>query len=465
MTAALMTDAHTTHSLAGTHALVVGLGREGRDLASFLALSGARVRVTDTRPADTLTDTMATLADLPIEYSLAGHPLSDLDASEVVYVSPGVRPEIPLLAEARRRGIRLSSATELFFQLCPGTIVGVTGSSGKSTTSAMAGSILRCAGRHTLVGGNIGVPMLGRLDELTADSWVVMELSSFQLEFMRRSPSIAVVTNVTPNHLDRHPSMDAYREAKAQILNHQTETDWAVLNLDDPESARLQHRGRCLHFSLVQPTHGAFRDGRALMLHTGESRIALLQQPELRLRGEHNAANALAAAAASAAAGVNSNDIRQGLLQFEALPHRIEPVGVVDGAAYYNDSIATSPERSIAAMLSFSEPIVLLAGGRDKHLPMERWAELMLERARWLVVFGEAADLIAGAARSAGYPTGHIIPVETLTSAVEAARQVAQPGDALLLSPGCTSYDAFTDFEARGDRFRELVRAMEAARP
>lgn len=455
-----MKNAQAPHVLAGQRAVVVGLGREGRDLAAFLASRGAQVRVTDARPAAVLADAIATLGELKIEYSLGGHPLADLDQADVVYVSPGVPPEIPFLAQARRRAIPTSSATELFFQLCPGTIVGITGSSGKSTTTAMTGSVLRCAGRHTLVGGNIGVPMLGRLGEITAESWIVMELSSFQLEFMRRSPRIATITNVTPNHLDRHPSMDVYRNAKAQILNHQEETDWVVLNLDDPESAALDHRGQLLRFSLAQPTKGAFRKGDALLLDLGHGPLAVCEQSELGLRGEHNVANALAAIATSAAAGVEPRHMREGLRRFEALPHRIEPLGLVGGVAYYNDSIATSPERSIAAMLSFSEPIVLLAGGRDKHLPMDRWAELMRERARWLVVFGEAATLIADAARSAGFPQDRIVHVQTLDSAIDAASQVAQPGDAVLLSPGCTSYDAFTDFEARGDRFRTTVRAM-----
>lgn len=461
MTHGTNSQSRARSALHGQRAVVIGLGREGRDLARFLHASGATVTMSDSRPAEALQTEMGGLAELPgLRFSVGGHAESDLDTADVVYSSPGVPPEIPFLRAARQRGIPISSATELFFALSPAPILGITGSSGKSTTTAMTGSVLRADGRDVLVGGNIGVPVLGRLEKITAGSWVVMELSSFQLEFMQRSPAIATVTNITPNHLDRHVTMDAYREAKAQILAHQSADDWAILNRDDDESRKLHPRGRRLEFSQRRPVHGAFQRGDVLMLDLGNGAIEVCRRESVHLRGEHNIANALAVIATASAAGVGPEAVRAGIEAFRALPHRLEPVGTVHGATYYNDSIATAPERSIAAMHAFAEPIVLLAGGRDKYLPMAAWAELMRARCRHVVMFGEAAPLIEAAARSAGVPAVALTRVTSLDEAVAAAAAVAREGDAVLLSPGCTSYDAFFDFEARGERFRELVAQM-----
>jgi UDP-N-acetylmuramoylalanine--D-glutamate ligase len=433
------------------------LGREGRDLARFLVREGASVIITDARSRAALDDEIRSLEQLSPRFSLGGHDTGLLDETDVIYASPGVPPEIPFLAEARRRKVRISSATELFFQICPAPIIGITGSSGKSTTTAMTGKVLQTAGFEAVVGGNIGVPVLGLLEQISSSSIVVMELSSFQLEFMRQSPWIAAVTNVTPNHLDRHPTMEAYRQAKSQILAHQSVSDWSVLNRDDPQSQLFNTRGRRLEFSQRQPVIGAFLKGDVLVrdLDCGQEQVC--HRDTIRLRGDHNVANALTVIATASAAAVSVEALAAGIAEFRALPHRLEPVGEIGGASYFNDSIATSPERSIAALLAFSEPIVLLAGGRDKHLPMEDWANLIRQRVHHLVVFGEAAQLIARAVREAGLPAGAIIQVQSLDEAVAAATEVARPGDVVLLSPGCTSYDAFFDFEARGELFRQLV--------
>ena len=443
--------------LAGQRATIVGLGREGRDLARFLSLAGASVMVTDARSTDSLSEDLRALEACGVRYSLGGHPLALLDDTDVVYVSPGVPPEIPFLKTARQRGMSISSATELFFDLCPARIVGITGSSGKSTTTAMTGKVLQAAGLDAVVGGNIGVPMLGMLERISSDSLAVMELSSFQLEFMRQSPWVATVTNITPNHLDRHPDMDAYRAAKAQIVAHQSSGDWCVLNHDDAQSRLLTTFSQKLEFSQRETVTGAYQEGEVLVRNLGSGVEAVCDRRAIHLRGEHNVANALTVIATTSAVGVAVEAIARGIESFRALPHRLEPVGSIHGATYYNDSIATSPERSMAALLSFTEPIVLLAGGRDKHLPMDEWAELIRNRAHHIIVFGEAAPLIAAAAREAGVVNEAILAVQSLDQAVRAAVEVSRPGDAVLLSPGCTSYDAFFDFEERGDRFRELV--------
>ncbi|HLI27753.1 MAG TPA: UDP-N-acetylmuramoyl-L-alanine--D-glutamate ligase [Chloroflexota bacterium] len=447
-------------ALTGRRALVVGLGREGEDLARFLVARGARVHVTDSRPPEALAAARARLAALPLRYTLGEHPLALLDDCDIVYLSPGVPRTLPLVTAAQARGIPLSSATELFLRLCPARTIGITGSSGKTTTTALVGEMLRAARWPVLVGGNIGVPLLGRLDELTPEHWVVLELSSFQLEPLRQSPHIAAITNLTPNHLDRHGTMEAYAAAKFQITAHQGPHDWAVLNADDARVAAAPGEGRRRWFSLVRPVEGAYLAEGWLVEGRASGGVPLVSRATLRLRGQHNVANALCAAAVALAAGVPVAAIRAALARFRGVPHRLEEVAVIDGVTYVNDSIATSPERAIAALESFEAPIVLLAGGRDKHLPWDRWAQVVGRRVRALLVWGEAADLISTAARAHGAAHVPLDRVATLDEAVARARQLARPGDVVLLSPGCTSYDQFRDFEERGARFRALVQAL-----
>lgn len=454
-----------------------GLAREGLDLAHFLAAEGARVRVTDCKTAQELAPGLNELSSFDIAYSLGGHPLEDVLAADVVYVSPGISPDIPALVEARRRGIQLSSATELFFARCPAPIVGITGSSGKSTTTALVGEMLGAAGRPAIVGGNIGQPLLGHLEEIRPDSLVVMELSSFQLETIERSPAVAVVTNVTPNHLDRHETMTEYVAAKERIFSFQSTSDWAVLNADDPISTGFHPPGQVARFSLQRSVEGAYLaqdrlwlelaqgcdeirpvagQSKASLAPTG-SREEICRVTEIGLRGRHNVANALTACVTAAVLGVATEAMRTALRGFQGLPHRLQKVGEVAGVAFYDDSIATSPERSMAGLASFNEPVVLLAGGRDKHLPMDEWAAMIRQRASGIVLFGEARGLIHSALDRAGYPAERIRSADDLGSAVPAAFELAKPGEAVLLSPGCTSYDMFTDFVERGQAFAAAV--------
>ena len=434
---------------------MIGLAREGLDLSRFLLDHGARVRVTDQKTAEQLAEPMAQLG-AEIEYRLGGHSVADLADVDVVYASPGIPPEHLLLAEARRRGIRLSSLVELFFALCPAPILGITGSAGKSTTTALEGEIFRAAGRDVFVGGNIGRPLLGELEQMRPSSWVVMELSSFQLEPLRTSPHIAVVTNVTPNHLDRHPSMEDYWAAKGQILNHQGPSDWAVLNADDAWSQRYQPRARVLRFSLQGTVEGAYLAGEQLML-LGEP---LLTASEVPLRGRHNLANVLAACAAAHAAGIERPAMLAAVRAFEGVPHRLQVVGEQAGVRYIDDSIATAPERSIAALAAFDEPIVLIAGGRDKHLPMQDWARLIVRRCRHVVLLGEMSELVAQAVVAVDPAFAGLSRAESMDEAVRQAAAAARSGDVVLLSPGGTSYDMYTDFEARGRDFGRAVREV-----
>ncbi|MBN1135491.1 MAG: UDP-N-acetylmuramoyl-L-alanine--D-glutamate ligase [Anaerolineae bacterium] len=486
---------------SGNRALIVGLGREGTALARFLAERGARVTVTDSKPAEALADGLAGLTGLPITLALGGHPPELLDAADIVLVSPGVPLEIPLLKEAQRRRVPLSSETRLFTRLCPAPVIGITGSSGKTTTTALVGKILEASGRRTWVGGNIGRPLIGHVGEIAPGDAVVMELSSFQLEFFgtwgrevlhfarsgRRaeeqgsllfdpsgwSPQIAAILNITPNHLDRHPTMETYIAAKAHILAEQEPGDVAVLNLDDAvtrqmgeEILRFAHDGerRVAWFSLDESVaEGAFLRGAELVVRSAEREVVVCQADEVRLIGRHNLANLLAACALAGAAGAPVKAMRQTATTFAGVEHRLELVRERGGVRWYNDSIATSPERTAAALRAFEAPMVLLAGGRDKHLPWEEMAALTQRKVRHLILFGEAAGLIEQAMQAAGRAEGacEIHQAGTLEGAVEIAAHLAQPGDVVLLSPGGTSFDAYRDFVARGEHFRELVEALE----
>ena len=464
--------------LADLRATIIGLGREGTALARFLAERGARVTVSDIKPPEALAGAIAQLRGLDLCYALGGHPDWIL-AADVLFLSPGVPADGPVAREARRRGVAVSSETRLFTRLCPAPIVGITGSSGKTTTTTLVGKMLEAAGQRTWVGGNIGQPLIGRLGEIGPGDAVVMELSSFQLEGFGPatppekafppggwSPAGAAILNITPNHLDRHPSMEAYVAAKANILRYQRSGDWAVLNADDPvtQSLRGQCVGQVLEFSLQGPVAaGAWLQGDELVWRPqAGAGQAICKVSEVRLRGRHNIANMLAACAVSGAMGVGIEAMRQVATTFTGVEHRLELVRVVGGVSYYNDSIATSPERAIAAIESFTEPLVLLAGGRDKHLPWQTWAELVCRRVREVVCFGEMVPLLERVlAEAGGGPPVHAC--RTLAEAVRVAAQVARPGDVVLLSPGGTSFDAFPDFVARGEAFKAAVRELGAA--
>jgi UDP-N-acetylmuramoylalanine--D-glutamate ligase len=441
--------------LAGQRALVIGLAREGLDLTKFLTAHGASVVVTDRKTEAELDEATRQVAGPSVRFRLGGHALEDLDSVDVVYASPGVPPEHELLAAARERGTRQSSLVELFFALCPAPILGITGSAGKSTTTSLIGEMFARAARDVFVGGNIGRPLLSKLEQMTEKSWVVMELSSFQLEQLHVSPHISLITNVTPNHLDRHPTMEAYWAAKGQILAHQRPSDWAVLNADDAWTMRYTPKARTLRFSLEGTVEGAYLAADKLML-LGEPLIAASEVP---LRGRHNLANVLAASAAAHAAGIERPAMVEAIREFKGVAHRLQTVAERDGVLYVDDSIATAPERSIAALHAYHEPLVLIAGGRDKHLPMEEWARLIVKRVKHVVLLGEMSDLVRDALRAVDPNYARITQAHDMVEAVRHAAHVAQAGDVVLLSPGGTSYDMYEDFEERG---RDFARAAQA---
>jgi UDP-N-acetylmuramoylalanine--D-glutamate ligase len=441
------------------------MARQGMALARWLVEYGERVTLSDSQSAERLSDALKSLDGLPIEYALGGHPLSLLDGCDLLCLSGGVPVDLPIVVEARRRGIPLTNDAQIFLERCAATVIGVTGSAGKTTTTTLVGEMARAADRTTWVGGNIGNPLISDMHKMQASDIVVMELSSFQLELMTCSPAIAAVLNVTPNHLDRHGTMKAYTEAKAHILDHQAASDTAILGYDDAVARSLAKRvrGNVMYFSRdLQDAPGAYvKDKHVVVMDETEQPVCALN--EIRLRGAHNVLNVLAACALASAAGLPVDAMREAIRNFSGVTHRLQLVRDVNGVRYYDDSIATAPERMVAAIHSFDEPIVLLAGGRDKKLPWEEAATLIRKRVRRLVVFGEMAGLVATAVeeqRAMDDVLEQIHRVDSLADAVSTAAQVAHAGDVVLLSPGGTSFDAFKDFAERGDAFQEYVKAI-----
>lgn len=392
-----------------------------------------------------------------------------LDSVELVCVSGGVPLELPIIAEALRRGIPLTNDSQIFIDAVTAPVIGITGSAGKTTTTTLVGRMAddfaARTGRKAWTGGNIGLPLVEYVDEIRPDDLVVVEYSSFQLELMTTSPHLAVVLNITPNHLDRHGTFEAYASAKARILQYQTSADIAVLNPQDPGAWNLRGevRGSVVTFGTKKPAGaGSFIDHDNLCYTDGSQVFELMPRKMVRLRGEHNLLNVLAACAIACASGFPVESIQAGVRNFAGVEHRLEYIGTWKGADWYNDSIATAPERTIAAIEAFDEPLVVLLGGRDKNLPWEKLAGLLHSRVDHVIVFGEAAGKILDAIGplQQGRRLQTISRQTGLEAAVQAAAEIVEPGDIVLLSPGGTSFDEFADFSVRGEHFRKWVQAL-----
>lgn len=481
-----------TKDFNGSRVVVIGAARQGIALANYLLSAGAEVVMNDRQPRDQLIAVQEELSGKPIEWVLGGHPFSILDGADLVCISGGVPFDLPIVEEARRLGIEISNDSQIFLDVCPCRVIGITGSAGKTTTTTLVGLMAQASVEETevgssfsnsergkfseegiltidsrvWVGGNIGNPLLSKVDQMGSSDLAVMELSSFQLEVMHSSPQIAAILNITPNHLNRHKSMEAYTAAKERILLGQSEDDIAVLNMDDPNCVSLADKvhGRLIVFSLHplgNHQSGAFlnADGSRIIgrdAANGESKI--IDRSQIPLRGEHNVQNVVAACAIATSVGISASAMESGIKNFQGIPHRLEFVRTWHGGDWYNDSIATAPERAVAAINSFTEPIILIAGGRDKDLPWDSFAAAVIARVKHLVLFGEATEKILKELRA--YSGKLDLPFticKGLKEAVsEAAKQVVQ-GDVVLLSPGGTSFDQFRDFEARGEAYKKWV--------
>lgn len=454
----------------GRRILIVGAARQGLALARFLSGKGAQVVLNDRQADEVLARAKASLADLDITWITGGHPLEALDGVQTLFLSGGIPLDNPLVVEANRLGIPVSNDTQLFLEHVPCPVIGITGSAGKTTTTTLVGRMAKEAvvtPRQAWIGGNIGNPLLPEVGRMSPNDLVIMEVSSFQLEQMTISPAISAVLNITPNHLDRHGTMQAYTEAKSHILTYQSAEDIAILNRDDAGSISLKPlcRGRLYTFGLNQDgtddPQTFVSNHRIYFTMSGKS-ILLMDVADIQLRGSHNLMNVLAACAIGMAAGLDPQAIRHGIQDFTGVPHRLQFVREYKGARWYNDSIATAPERAMAGIRAFTEPIIILAGGRDKDLPWEDFARLVHQRVAHIILFGEAAPKIQAAIKK--YDVGsNLLSMDVcigLEEAVNMAAGYARPGFVVLLSPGGTSYDAFVDFEKRGEAFTQWVQQL-----
>ena len=461
--------------------LILGAARQGLALARWLANHGSNVTLSDSRLEEQVTSARASLTDLPIQWALGGHPLELLDGCDLLCLSGGVPLSLPIVAEAVKRGIPLSNDTQIFLEAAPCKTIGITGSAGKTTTTTLVGNMavesyksqvenmqpsnLKPVTR-AFIGGNIGDPLINYVDDMQTTDLAILEISSFQLEQMTISPNIAAILNITPNHLDRHGTMEAYTAAKARLLDFQSASGTAILGHDDPGAWNLRERvkGKLYTFSLhelAEGLNGAYCHDGLLALRDGNAYVPLILREKILLRGDHNVSNVLAAFAIGHAAGFPLDAMLTAVEDFRGVPHRLELVREWNGVRWYNDSIATAPERTIAAIRAFKEPIVLLLGGRDKDLPWDDLAALIHQRVEHVVLFGEAAEKIENAVAGSGAERPlTLVRCESLEQAILKAAEVAEAGDVVLLSPGGTSYDAFKDFAERGERFNQWVQEL-----
>ncbi|HET9849037.1 MAG TPA: UDP-N-acetylmuramoyl-L-alanine--D-glutamate ligase [Candidatus Dormibacteraeota bacterium] len=442
--------------VSGRHALILGYGRSGRAAAAFISHHGGNIRVVDR--ADT-PELRAELEGAGIPARLGGYGAEDLNGTDLLVVSPGVAWDEPLVETARHRGIEVTSEIDLFFRNCPARIAGITGTNGKTTTTALATEVLRAGGLQVMRGGNIGEPVLDRIDQLRADDWVVLELSSFQLESITAPRlRIGVVLNVTPDHLDRHKTFERYVDIKARAVAFMQPDDFAVLNLDDPPTAGMRSKtcGQVIGFGLHAPIGRGVtvRDGWITLAKAGEPG-RVMRVSDVPLPGEHNLSNVMAAIGAGHAAGVDPGRMADAVRHFKAVEHRLELIGSFDGVRWYNDSKATNPDSTYKALAAFSEPIILIAGGRNKGIDIEPLAQAIAKRAVALVTMGETGEELARRTQAAGLD--RVERATDLGEAVRKAAALAKPGSVVLLSPAFTSFDMFRDYEERGRRFKSTV--------
>ena len=452
-------------SLRGRTVAVIGIGVSNTPLLRLLLREGIAVTACDRSDRAKLGALAEELEAAGAVLRLGDGYLQGLD-QDVIFRTPGLRPDVPELAAARARGSVITSEMEAFFRVCPCPIIAVTGSDGKTTTTTIIAELLRAAGHTVHVGGNIGHPLLAEADTIRPTDWAVLELSSFQLMTMTHSPHIAVVTNLAPNHLAVHKSMEEYIWAKENIFRHQQPGDIAVFNLDNAITRELSAHapGRALYFSRrEEPENGVFLRGNAVISRRDGRERQIMTTEDIRLPGVHNVENYMAAIAA--VDGLVPDDvIRTFARAFNGVEHRIELVRTWHGVRFYNDSIASSPSRTIAGLRSFKEKVILLAGGYDKHIPFDVLGPEVVEHVKLLILCGATADKIRAAVEQApGYRPGHpeILDVTPFQRAVETARDRAVPGDVVTLSPACAAFDQFKNFMERGKTFKSIVNSWQ----
>ena len=442
---------------------IIGLGVSNIPLLDYMHNVGAKVTVFDNRIIEDIPkDTMKKITDYAMEFSLGPNNLSKLEGFDIIFRSPSCLPTVPELQKEVERGAILTSEIEMLMKLCPGKVIGVTGSDGKTTTTTLIYEILKANGYNCYLGGNIGTPLFTKLNEMTPDDIIVLELSSFQLMGMEISPSISVITNISPNHLNVHSSYEEYIDAKKNIFKYQDKDGIIVLNYDNAitKAAAKEANGKVVFFSSkTKLEDGIILDGDIIKECKDKLRRHILSTNTVALRGVHNYENICAAIAATSSL-VKVEDAVKAVQEFKGVQHRLEFIRELDGVKWYNDSIGTSPTRTIAGLHSFDERIVLIAGGYDKHLDYTPIAKPILEKVDSLILIGDTAPKIFDAVKEEAEKQGKDIKIymcDEFKNTVLVAKKVAKPGQIVLFSPASASFDLFRNFEERGNKFKELV--------
>jgi UDP-N-acetylmuramoylalanine--D-glutamate ligase len=445
--------------LNGKRVLVVGLGKSGVASALFLKAHGARVTVSDTKTGDELRSEIPLLLDHGITVETGGHGERTFRGQDLIVVSPGIPLDAPALVQARTLGGSVIGELELAARFLRGPMVAITGSNGKTTTTTLTGEIMTAGGFPALVGGNIGTPAIALAERATAESVIVLEVSSFQLETIRSfRPKVAVILNVTPDHLDRHRTFEAYVDAKARILENQQSADLAVLNADDPTCVAMAARTKAQVFWFSRQKavqQGAWVHEGNILFRQGEQQREIMLVSEIPLKGAHNLENVLAAVCAGALMGCAPERIRQAVREFKAVEHRLEYVATIRGVDYYNDSKATNVDATIKALESFPANIHLILGGKDKGSDYTLLNHLLRQRVKRVYTIGAAAAKIESQIKGV-----EVVHADTLENALRRANAVAEPGDVVLLAPACASFDQFKNYEQRGQVFKGIVRTL-----
>ena len=450
---------------------VMGLGLFGGGVgaAKFLVSQGADVMVTDLKSAEELSASLKLLNGLPVKFRLGEHAEEDFADADMLIVNPAVPNDSSFLQIACDNNVQIDSELNIFFRLVPSPVIGITGSNGKSTTTSLLGEMLKEAGIKTWVGGNIGVSLLEHLDEIRPDDVIVLEISSFQLELLSRiemSPHISIVTNIAPNHLDRHKTIENYINSKKTIIHYQTEDDYTILNYDDPTLREWE--GECkshiLWFSATKELeHGAFLKDNEIIINHNSKRNVIPCPAQTNIKGIHNRQNIMAASYAAIAMHADVKSIKNAIAGFTGLEHRLEYVNIINEVQYYNDSKATTPEAAIAGIKAFDSPTILIAGGYNKKVSLSQFARECTKNTKYVILVGETAnniqELIQSVKDEKAEPEVYV--ATSLDESVRKAYEIAESGDVVLLSPACASYGMFTNYEKRGKRFKELVHHLE----
>ena len=434
---------------------VIGMGISNRPLIKYLLELGANVTVYDMRDKEKLGDIYDEFTKLGVKIICGENYLDDL-SGEIIFKTPGLRFDHPALLRAKEAGSKITSEMEVFFDVCPGNIIAITGSDGKTTTTTLIHKMMTDSGYNTYLGGNIGNPLLTEAEKMCEDDWIILELSSFQLHTIKKSPKIAVITNLSPNHLDYHKDYQEYIDAKKNIMLYQGENDKLIVNRSNAETYKIgmEAKGKLTEFSSKEDAYITLKDG--VIIRGGD---AVLKVSDIKIPGMHNVENFMAAI--GAVEGLVSDEVIVNVAKtFGGVPHRIELIRTLDGVRYYNSSIDSSPNRSINTLNVFKEKVIMIAGGKDKGIPYDEIGPALRDKVKTLILIGKTADKIEEALKKAGGESVPVIRCESYEEVVETARSIAKDGDTVLLSPASTSFDMFANFEERGNLFKKLVNQL-----